>query len=142
MAETTDLIEFLDKRPESAEQFKPYAYYGEEEDALTFFFRDEQDYAKRLNKRVTVYLSTETGDLTGCLIKNVRQVLEDIGWFDVQIDHGRVNLKMLFLALRGTFAEQTEGRTLYRELGKRVSAAGEEISIKVPPSGQDTANCS
>ena len=112
-----DLMELVEKHREG--QFTPYAYYGSEEDALTMYWKGDADYARRLNSRVTVFLSLDSDELVGCQIKSVRHVLEDIGWFDVSVKHGRVRVDMLFLAYRGEFAE--ESRSIYRRIGEEVS---------------------
>ena len=125
---TADLIEFIEKNRPSG-PFKPYAYYGAEEDALIFYFRGDPDYARRLNRRVTVFLSLEGNELIGCQIKGVRSVLEDIPWFDVEITHKGARLKMLFLAYLGTLADDPEARRVYRELGRLPSDIIPDVEI-------------
>ncbi len=72
----TDLI----KEAENADltAFEPYAYYGEEEDVLTMYFRGDADYTRRINSRANVMLSLDTDELVGVQIKSVRHLLEDI----------------------------------------------------------------
>jgi|GEM_PF-3308140 hypothetical protein len=108
-------------------EFSPYAYYGEEEDALTFYFSGERDYAKRINSRVTVFLSEETDELVGCQVKSVRHVLDDIGWFDVSIKHGKVKLSFLFVACRGEFGE--EDKLLFREINRHAMETDLEVAV-------------
>lgn len=110
-------------------EFRPCAFYDSESDALTVYFSNEPDHGRRLNSRVTVYLSDETEDLVGCRIKGVRMVLDDIGSFDVSISHGRMKLKMLFVALHGTFATDEDGRSLYRRLGEAFSQTDLEVEV-------------
>jgi hypothetical protein len=110
-------------------QFEPYAYYGEEEDALTVYFRGDADYARRLNSRVTVFLSLDSEELVGCQIKSVRHVLKDIGWFDVSIEHGKARLDLLFLPLYGAFPDGDDARHFYRKLGEMARRAGIEVDF-------------
>jgi hypothetical protein len=109
-------------------KFEPYAYYGCEEDALTFYFNPAADYARRINSRVTVFLSLETNELVGCQIKSVRHVLEDIGWFDVAIKTGKVRLDLLFVACHADF-DDPDARSIYRQIGQHVKDAGIEVDV-------------
>lgn len=121
MAEdAVDLVQFV-KQHRPMGEFKPYYYYGSEEDSLTVYFRGDADYADRINSRVTLFISMEDEELVGFQIKNVRSVLEDIGWFDVSISHGRIKLKLLFVALRGAFESSPDERQLYRQIGQKLS---------------------
>ena len=126
--DSRDLTELIDAHREEG-QFKPYAYYGDEEDALTIYWRADADYARRLNSRVTVFISLDDDSLVGCQIKSVRHVLEDINWFDVSIRHGQVRVDMLFLACRGEFADAPESREIYRQIGEEVSRMQLEVTV-------------
>lgn len=123
-----DLMEIINQHRREG-PFRPYAYYGAEEDSLTVYFQGDADYAKRLNSRVTVFLSLDDDELVGCQIKSVRHVLEDIGWFDVSIKHGKVRVDMLFLACYGQFAGEPETRELYRRLGEQASRSRLEVEV-------------
>lgn len=112
--------------------FRPYAHYDPDSDALTFYFSNEADHGRRLNSRVTIYLADESGELVGCRIKGVHAVLEDIGSFDVSIAHGKVKLTMLFVALHGTFSNDPDARSLYRQLGRRIGEL--DLEVQVPAS--------
>jgi hypothetical protein len=127
MATDTDLERYLIENAPSGE-FSPCAHYDRDADALTVFISNEPEYAKRLNSRVTAYLSEETDELMGCRIKGVRSVLEDIGSFDVALSHGRIKLKMLFVALHGPFASDPDARDAYRQLGRALP----DIELEVP----------
>lgn len=133
MAEDTAELKTLlsSVRPDEGE-FTPCAYYGPEEDALVFYFRNDPDYAKRLNSRVTLYLSLASNELVGCQIKGVKRVLDDIGWFDVSISHGKVKLKLLFVALHATIPDDPESRSLYRRLGEAASQTELEVEVQSP----------
>lgn len=132
MATTAPLTELLEEVV-SCGQFSPCAHYDADADALTFYLSNEPDHGQRLNSRVTIYLSDESQELVGCRIKGVRRVLEDLGWFDVSIKHGRVKLSMLFVALHGTFSDDDGSRRIYRRLGEAVVDSG--IEVVVPQAG-------
>jgi hypothetical protein len=114
MATELDLTSFIDSyQPKS--EFEPSCYLCEESDTLTFYFRNDPDYAKRLGKHVTLYLSLEKDELVGCQIKGIRAVLENLPNF-IEIRHGRVKLRLIFMAF---MAEVDDAyRPLYSELGK------------------------
>jgi|GEM_PF-1583065 len=129
--ECTDLDDlFKNLPPITAEGEKKnlYWHYGEEEDAFVFYFRKDPDYARRLNSRVTAYLSVDTDELVGCQIKSVRSVLEDIGSFDVTITHGQVKLKLLFWAFMSSVSDSPDGRRIVLDLIK----AADEQEIEIP----------
>lgn len=127
-AKSEDLMEFVAQHKGNGE-FQPYAYYGAEEDAITIYFKGDADYSRRCNSRVTVFFSLDGDELVGCRIKSLRHVLDDIGWFDLTLKHGRVRVDLLFLALRGEFADEPELRALYRRLGQEVSKTGVEVEV-------------
>jgi hypothetical protein len=125
---SVDLKSFFESLPpKSRGAFKPTAHYGEEEDALIFYFRDDPDYAKRINKRVTIYLSLDSDQLVGCEIKGVRHVLEDLGSFDVAINHKDATLQMLFMAYLGTL-DSPDDRKVFRGLAKEAIKS----KLKIP----------
>jgi hypothetical protein len=110
--------------------FSPCAYYGAEEDALMFYFRNAPDYAKRLNARVTIYLSLDDHEMVGCQIKGVGRVLRELGELDVTIRHGKLKLKMLLLAFLEPMMERPETREVYREVYRQAEAA--DVDLEVP----------
>lgn len=128
-SDSIDLKAFLDQAvlPKTRGAFKPTAHYGEEEDALIFYFCDDPDYAKRINKRVTIYLSLDGDKLVGCEIKGVRHVLEDLGSFDVTINHKDESLKMLFIAYLGTL-DNPDDRKAFRTLAREAIKS----KLKIP----------
>ena len=95
--QSSELIEYIKSHPPVGE-FVPCASPGPEEDALMFYFRNDPDYAKRINSRVTIYLSEDTDELVGCQIKGVGHVLQELGQLDVTIKHGQVKLAIVLLA--------------------------------------------
>lgn len=109
--------------------FRPCAHYDPDSDCVTFYFSNEPDYAKRLNSRVTIYLSDESDELVGCRVKGVRAVLEDIGSFDVSISHGKVKLTILFVAFHAVFGSDPESRNVYRKIGQAASESDLELEL-------------
>jgi hypothetical protein len=126
--DAADLKRYLEENAPTGE-FTPCAHYDADADALTFYFSNEPDYARRLNSRVTIYLSEESNELVGCRVKGVRAVLEDIGAFDVSISHRKVKLKMLFVALHGSFSTDPDARSVYRHIGRVVGNTDLEVDL-------------
>ncbi len=126
--ETKALMSYLRSRTIS-DEFKPCAYYGPEEDAVNFFFRDEADYAKRVNEWLTLYLSIDTDELVGCQIKGVGRVLEDMGHFGIDVTHRRVKLRIVFLAFLSSATDDPVAREYYRRLGKAAAETDPELEI-------------
>lgn len=110
-------------------EFEPCAHYDADADSLTFFLSNEPEHAKRLNSRVTIYLSDESDELVGCRIKGVRSVLEDIGSFDVSISHGKVKLRLLFVALHGVFSPDPDARDIFRQIGQAIGQSDLELEL-------------
>lgn len=113
----------------AGKEFKPCAHYDADADTVTVFLSNEPEYAKRLNSRVTIYLSDENDQLVGCRVKGVRSVLEDIGSFDVSISHGKVKLRMLFVALHGVFSPDPHARDVYRKIGQATRQSDLELEL-------------
>ncbi|MEX2118784.1 MAG: hypothetical protein WD847_04165 [Pirellulales bacterium] len=127
--EETNLGDFLEQNAPTGE-FAPCAHYDRDADALTLYVGNEPEHGRRLNSRVTIYISDETGELVGCRIKGVRAVLEDVGSFDIAISLGKVKLKILFAALHGPFSTDPDSREVYRRLGKALHDS--DIELEVP----------
>jgi len=121
------LMELIQGTPKV--EFTSSAYYDAETDALTFYFSDDPDYGKRLNQRVTAYLSLATNELVGCRIKGVKAALDELGWFDVSISTGKVSLKLLFIAMRKELTEESDLREFYKRLGEVVQRTDVELNI-------------
>lgn len=100
-------------------EFKPQAYYGEEEDALTFYFRPLESYGVRVNNLVTLFLSLEGNDMVGCQIKGIRCKLEKDGTFNIAIREGKINLGLFFHLLAFEFKDPVP-RNRFVELGQQA----------------------
>ena len=112
-----------------ADEFQPCAYYGQEEDAVVFYFEADPDYAKRINKWLTLYLSIDSDELVGCQIKGVRRVLEDMASFGIDVKHGKVKLTVLFLAFLSSASDDPVARDYYRALGQAAKDTKSELEI-------------
>jgi hypothetical protein len=127
--QSAELIAHIKSHPPVGE-FTPCAYYGAEEDALMFYFRNVPDYAKRINSRVTIYLSMDDGEMVGCQIKGVGRVLRELGELDVTIKHGKVKLKIVLLACMECMLDRADTRDIYREVYKRATEA--DVDLEMP----------
>ncbi len=124
-----ELVDYIKSHPPEGD-FSPCAYYGAEEDSLMFYFRNDPDYAKRLNSRVTVYLSMEDQELVGCQIKGVGRILRELGELDLTIRHGRIKLKIVLLAVMAPMVESEDTRQIYRELYRRATET--DVDLELP----------
>ncbi len=71
----TDVIQFLRDHP-VAEKFIPYCDYSKKGDAMNVYFTGDADYSKRLNEKITLFISIDTGEVVGCRIKGIRDICE------------------------------------------------------------------
>lgn len=125
MATESELIDFLQANP-GADKFVPYCLLSEEADALTIYFEGDADYAKRLNDHITLFLSLETNEIVGCRVKGVRELLDDLPNY-LQVNHGRIQLTVLFLAFRGG-----ADREVSQQINELAKAAAERGMVLEP----------
>lgn len=111
-----DLMTYLEGR--EARGFEPRPFYSRDGDFLTFFFRDADHNAERVDELLTVFLAVTDGELVGCKIKGVRRILETLGKFGVEVDDGEVKLSFFFLG--GALAPENPRRRWYEEIGGRT----------------------
>jgi len=113
-----NLMEYLAST--KCENFAPKPMYSAQGDFLTFFFRDDDAYEKRVDDLLTIYLSESTNELVGCKIKGVRDILRTLGDFGVTIREKGLMLSMLFLA--GMAVSKTpESKEQYELIGKQTA---------------------
>jgi len=108
-----DLMDYLKTHP--CKGFRPAPRYSAPGDFVTFYFREERAFARRVDDLLTVYLSMETKELVGCKIKGVKHLLQTAGSLFVSIDAGKVRLAFFF-ALGEKVARDPEQKRLYQEL--------------------------
>ena len=86
----------------SSTGFSPSAYYDPDGDCIEFFAGPDNFHAERIDDLVTVYLSQETGEVIGSLLKGVTalcdKLQERLPGFKIEIQHGKVKLVHMFLA--------------------------------------------
>jgi len=113
-----DLIEYL--RTHSAKGFKPEPHYFTDGDFLTYYFRNDRCYAKRIDDILTVFLSIDGNELVGCKIKGVKHILQKAGNFRVTLDGGPVQLGLFFFAGASAATDELQLRH-YEQLGQVAS---------------------
>lgn len=83
-------------------EFRPTAYYDADGDCIEFLARPDNFHAERVDELVTVYLSEETGEVIGSLLKGVtpfcKKLLQTLPGFKIEIRHKRVKLVHIFRA--------------------------------------------
>lgn len=108
-----------------ANKFEPFADYNPDGDCLEFYLSNAPSYAKVLDGWVTLYLSEESDELVGGLIKGVQHnLLRRFPGVDIDIEdrnHARVAI-----LLRPPSYEAKDGKVMkvYRELIERVESTG------------------
>ena len=85
-----------------ADQFVPVATYDPDGDCIEFLAKPDPFYAERVDDLVTVYISQESGEVIGSLIKGAsafcEKMLEKMPGFKIEILDGRVKLVHIFRA--------------------------------------------
>ncbi len=85
-----------------AASFRPTATYDPDGDCIEYVAKPDSFYAERIDDRVTVYYSQESGEVVGSLIKGVRQLYKELAGklpgFQIEIQDGDVRLSHIFLA--------------------------------------------
>ena len=118
MAEELLMDYLADKK---AERFRPHPHYYRDSDSLTFFLKDEDVVARRVDELLTVYVSAKTEELVGAKIKGVRQILSTLGNFGVTIKDAGLTLGMLFLAGMAV-SRELAGKSEYIRVGEFVKS--------------------
>jgi hypothetical protein len=115
MATESELSRDLQAHP-VADRFTPYHEISEASDALTVYFKPDADYSKRLTDHVTLFLSLESGEIVGCRIKGIGDILADLPNFIHAKDSG-VELSAIFWSFRGG-ANQEDVRKAFNDLAR------------------------
>jgi hypothetical protein len=126
-----DVIDFM-KHLEATEPpafTSPQWRYGPKEDALIFYFRNDESYAHRLNEHVTIFLSFDGDLLVGCQVKGVRRRLKTDGHFAVLLGpkSGKVELGLFFHLLA---YDIPDARLI--ELGQQAKGVELDVSELLP----------
>jgi len=80
----------------TSERFEPFALYNREGDCIEFYFDNDPSYAKRLDGSVTVFVSEDTGEIVGGMVKGVHtSLLDRFPGFRMFIDSGSAKIAIL-----------------------------------------------
>jgi hypothetical protein len=85
----------------AVQSFKVKPWYSAEGDHLTVFFSPEMCYAERQDGLLTVFISERTGDLVGCKIKGISQLVENIKT-TIRVTKDECEMNLILLAASGT----------------------------------------
>ncbi len=124
-----ELMEYLAGK--ETKGFTPHPHYHRDGDFLTFFCRDDDATAKRVDELLTVYVSSKTDELVGAKIKGVKRILSTLGNFGVTIKDGRLTLGMLFLAGMAVSREPAN-KSEYERVGEFVKSVSIDASELLP----------
>ncbi len=101
-----------------ATNFEPRPYYCPDGDFLTFYMKDEECYAQRVDEHLTVYKSTETDELVGCKIKGVLDLIKSLQNFGFTLtpEGNSIGLNLLFVSAAG--GRKPEALEYYEAFGR------------------------
>jgi hypothetical protein len=113
--------------------FKPMVTYDRRDDSIEFLAANDNYRVERIDSLVSVYCSRESGDIIGSLIKGVsgllKDILQKIPGFQVEIHDGKVKLVHLFQARRWLKAPQNILVLKYKKLEKVAEESDVEAEI-------------
>ena len=83
------------------ETFEPFAFYNPDGDCVEFFAKSERYYGERIDDYITVYRSSETNEIIGSVIKNVKSLCKELSvnkspFIEIVIKEGRICIQHLF----------------------------------------------
>jgi hypothetical protein len=115
-----NLTEYL--QGTACQGFKAVPHYFASGDHVSYYFRNDPCFARRIDDLLTVYLSQDTRELVGCKIKGVRHILDTAGEFGVLLNDGQIRMGLFFF-YGAARAEHEEQKRQYEELGKIAKEA-------------------
>ncbi len=77
--------------------FQSRPFYDPEDDALTFYAKDEDSYARRIDAVLTFFFSMVSHEPIGFEIKGVRDLLDRVGSFGLDLRARRVAVKKIMM---------------------------------------------
>jgi hypothetical protein len=116
-------------------KFQPTATYDPDGDCIEFIAAPDSFYAERVDSLVTVYRSQDNDAVVGSLIKGVsqfvRDVLQRVPGFRIEIHAGRIKLEHLFTAKlwSGSIVHDALPALVYQDLRKVAMAASVEVEV-------------
>src|SRR5436305_10527307 len=102
---TNQLTEYLKGR--KCQGFNPRPYYCKTGDFLTYYFKNDECFAERLDDTLTVYLSMQDREFVGFKLKGVEHLRRVLGDFQFQVFDGRGKLMLGMLFFAGVYAYAT-----------------------------------
>ena len=117
------LNEFLNEDLPSPGEFRPWPLYTAEGDSLTFYVKDEDSYAERIDDLLTIYKSVSRDEIVGCQVKGVRRKLESLNKFIVTVKAPKFDLGLLFLTYMAT-TDSPVARHQYEWFGEQAAKFG------------------
>jgi len=110
-----DLMQYLAGK--EAGPFKAEAFYSADGDFMTYYVRDDECYAERVDELLTVYLAMGTDELVGCKIKGVSRLIRRLQEFGVRVTpEGGAPLSILFLSAASE--RPPEQQKYYQQMGR------------------------
>jgi len=104
-------------RPEG---FHAEASYFADGDYVTYFLKNDLYYAERTDDFLTVYRSEKDGEVMGCKIKGVRNLVEMMG--DLALIVTVDSVKMGPLLLTAAMVSREDNRHMYMNLAKNMGS--------------------
>jgi|GEM_PF-3398412 len=113
------LMQYLDEN--EPEGFTSEPFYVEENDTFTLFFTNDLAYAKRLDEFVTVYLSFETGEPVGVVLKGLRRCIENAKSLDVAGQFGNLSYAIKHVGVVNS-TRNPESKAIFQSLNRSVES--------------------
>lgn len=82
--------------------FQAFAAYDRDGDCIEFFARPDEFYGQRIDNVLTVYVSEQTGEVVGSLVKGVSRLLKSHPRLQIVVEDGRVRLDHILVASMAT----------------------------------------
>ncbi len=123
---TNPLMEYMKGR--KVKGFASHPFYSREGDFLTYYFRDDDHFAQRIDDTLTVYLSMDESEFVGFKLKGIRNLLDTLGDFTFRVkdEDGSIMLGMLFWA----GMQRMESNYVAIEYYQRLANQTKQVSIK------------
>ncbi len=121
-----DLAKYLKAADVGDFQAKPF--YEPATDSLILYVRNEQSYGKRLNARLTLFLSTKDRSVVGCEVKGVSRILKAAEELEVLVHDRKIKLLILLKMAR---IPEPEDPVLARRYDDELEQAVRDIELDV-----------
>ncbi len=112
-----DLTDYL--KGKKCKGFRPVPHYHPGGDFVSFFFKPDRPFGKKVDNFLTIYLSMESGDLVGCKIEGVERIVRAAEDYGLLSPGSAVRLGLL-LFVGAMLATDEQQRARYEEV-RRVA---------------------